>query len=122
MNSGVFENGVLIDWILLVSALAVTLGPIAHRLFWPIPETDLSAVKAYLADHAEELVRLEPKVFGGPWHRNFGGLPFQGGRPYRAVVREPDGRQNVHVVAVDGLRRGGEPRVKELIDGVWVRS
>jgi hypothetical protein len=119
LNNGLLGNGALVDLILLVLVLVVTFGPVAHRMLAPVPRADVEAIEAYLADHGQALVRVERRAFGGPWHRHFGSLPFQGGRPYRALAREADGREWVHVVAVDGRNRAGAPRVKERIDGGW---
>ena len=119
MNNGLLASGALVDLILLILALAVTFCPVAHRMLAPIPRADVEAIEAYLADHGQTLLRVERRAFGGPWRHNFGSLPYQGGRPYRAFAREPDGREWVHVVAVDGRNRAGEPRVKERIGGGW---
>jgi hypothetical protein len=119
LNNGLLENGALVDVILLVLVLVVTFGPVAHRMLAPIPRADEEAIEAYLADHGQMLVRVERRAFGGPWHRHFGSLPFQGGRPYRALARAPDGREWTHVVAVDGRNHAGAPLVKERVGGGW---
>jgi hypothetical protein len=119
LNNGLLGSGALVDLVLLVALLAVTFMPVAHRMLAPIPPADVEAIEAYLAEHGQKLVKVERRAFGGPWHRNFGSLPYQGGRPYRALAREPDGREWVHFVAVDGRNRVGRPRVKERIGGGW---
>ena len=122
MANDLIGSGFLIDLVLLVLVLAVTLGPLAYRMFAPIPASDRAAIQDYLASHSQTLVKLERRAFGGPWHRNFGSLPYQGGRPYRAFACEADGREWLHEVAVDGRRRTGDPRVKERINGVWTAA
>ena len=119
MNLGLHGSGALFDLILLVLLVGVTFGPVAHRLLAPIPDADVEAIRDYLERHGQQLVKVERRAFGGPWRHNFGSLPYQGGRPYRALAREPDGREWTHVVAVDGRTRVGAPRVKERVGGGW---
>jgi hypothetical protein len=104
---------------LLAVVASVMVGRVALRVLGPIPPSDISAIRAHLAVNAQELERLEPLVFGGPWRTTFNGGRRQGGRPYRVTAREADGSRWVHVLAIDGVDQGGAPRVRERVNGAW---
>jgi hypothetical protein len=105
------------DILLILLFLAVVPGPVIWRLARRVPTHDLKAIHGYLSARSQTVERVRPLVIGGPWKLQF--PPYQYGRPYRVVGREPDGSRWVHIVALVAEKTTGAPALRERVDGIW---